>query len=150
MKKSIIAASIISLLSLPALADLHEQGVIDYQGKKATQSTIDANAAHAATLNFADTASFERANKNLIAPFDADTNAILRDKFCITHVSRPDGACRRILSGAGRKDRNGGQTQGEKYVYCINERPVGKWCPFWPSNPEMEPVHGALYLCCQE
>lgn len=81
MKKSIIAVSIMSLLSVPVMADLHEQGVIDYQGKPATQSTIDANTAHAATLNFADKAAFERANKNLIAAFDDETNAILRDQF---------------------------------------------------------------------
>lgn len=90
MKKSIIAASIISLLSYQALADQHEQGVIDYQGKKASQSTIDANAAHAATLNFADTAAFERANKNLVAAFDEDTNAILREKFEFIGDETPD------------------------------------------------------------
>lgn len=90
MKKSIIAVSIVSLLSTQVMADNHEQGVIDYQGKPATQSTIDVNAAHAATLNFADKAAFERANKNLIAAFDDETNAILRDKFTFIGDETPN------------------------------------------------------------
>jgi alkyl sulfatase BDS1-like metallo-beta-lactamase superfamily hydrolase len=92
MKKSIIALSMISTLSLNALAAQHEHDhlSVDYQGKEATPATAAHNAEVAKTLNFNDKNAFTRFNQNRIAEFDQATADILRAEFSFISDKYPD------------------------------------------------------------
>ena len=67
MKKSILAVSVLSIVSAHAFADY--ESVETYQGKPATSHTIEANNALAKTLPWKDTTAFDRSKRGLIAEF---------------------------------------------------------------------------------
>jgi alkyl sulfatase BDS1-like metallo-beta-lactamase superfamily hydrolase len=92
MKKSIIELSMISTLSLNALAAQHEHDhlSVDYQGKEATPATAAHNTEVAKTLNFNDKNAFTRFNQNRIAEFDQATADILRAEFSFISDKYPD------------------------------------------------------------
>jgi alkyl sulfatase BDS1-like metallo-beta-lactamase superfamily hydrolase len=92
MKKTTIAFVIINTFALNAFAAQHEHDHIsvDYQGKPATQATIDANKAVASTLKFEDKTAFKRFNHQLITKLDKETEAILRAEFSFISEQYPD------------------------------------------------------------
>ncbi len=96
MKLSAVTLAIISTATLgfssATIAAQHEHDhiTVHYEGKSASQSTIEHNQAIAATLNFADTKAFEQSSKNLIAKFDEATAAILRAEFAFISEQTPD------------------------------------------------------------
>ena len=75
--------SLALVMSFPALASnhAHEHVDVNIQGKEASQATIAANKAFSETLNWADTAAFQRNLDGLIAPLDADSAAIMRNDY---------------------------------------------------------------------
>ncbi|GIU51529.1 MBL fold metallo-hydrolase [Shewanella sp. KT0246] len=93
MKKSIIAVSILSIISTGAIAHNHDEhaghahehvtagALATGKGKPASQHTIDANKALAETLNFEDTRVFADNDRGLITPLDEKTSTHLRDRF---------------------------------------------------------------------
>ncbi|WP_372943038.1 alkyl/aryl-sulfatase [Shewanella sp.] len=92
MKKSTIALSMITILSLNAFAAQHEHDhiTVEYHGKAATPATVAHNAALAKNLNFDDKVAFERFSKNQIAEFDQATADILRTEFSFISEQIPD------------------------------------------------------------
>ncbi|WP_394200357.1 alkyl/aryl-sulfatase [Shewanella waksmanii] len=92
MKMSVVTLAVVSIINGGAYAAQHEHDHISvsYEGKAATQHTIEANKAHAATLNFADTTAFKQSSQNLVAKFDSKTAAILRAEFAFISEQTPD------------------------------------------------------------
>ncbi|WP_282109948.1 alkyl/aryl-sulfatase [Shewanella algicola] len=92
MKKSTIALSMITILSLNAFAAQHEHDhlTVDYHGKAATPATVAHNAALTKSLKFDDKVAFERFSKNQIAEFDQATADILRAEFSFISEQFPD------------------------------------------------------------
>ncbi|WP_417347535.1 alkyl/aryl-sulfatase [Ferrimonas sp.] len=100
MKKSIIALSVVMSISTPLLADQHDHGAgkdehaltstFSYQGKPATQATIEANRQFAKQLDFANKKGFEETRKGLIAEFDQETAAIIWNDYRFLEGETPD------------------------------------------------------------
>ncbi|MCM2678863.1 alkyl/aryl-sulfatase [Echinimonas agarilytica] len=100
MKHSIIAFSVATIVGVhlvPQSAVAHGDGemefapiVLNYDGKPASEHTINANKQVAETLNWDDRTAFELDAKGLIATLDENTSAIIRDSFEFIGSDIPD------------------------------------------------------------
>ena len=92
MNKSLFTVGLIASFSAHVFAAQHEHEhiTLQYEGKPATDHTISANNKVAASLNFDDKKAFEEFSKNLIAPLDEATAAILRAGFAFIDKTTPD------------------------------------------------------------
>ncbi|WP_426414895.1 alkyl/aryl-sulfatase [Aestuariirhabdus sp. LZHN29] len=73
-----------------AAAHADTEIVLDYAGKPATAHTREANQNQAGRLNWDDTRAFTDARRGLIARFDAETAALLREQFEFIGNEAPD------------------------------------------------------------
>ncbi|RRJ83196.1 alkyl/aryl-sulfatase [Aestuariirhabdus litorea] len=79
LSRTLCAAALAALVSGPTGA--HTDIALDYRGKPASQATRAANQSLAERLNWNDTQAFADAQRGLVAPFDAATEAVLRKQF---------------------------------------------------------------------
>lgn len=97
---ALLSAALFTTLSPSAMSDPHHHDKggdehaltqsFNYQGKPATQATIEANRKFAKTLDFSNQDGFKQTRNNLIAKFDAKTADILWNDYRFLEQDAPD------------------------------------------------------------
>ncbi|EDL53477.1 alkyl sulfatase [Vibrio mediterranei AK1] len=118
MKKSILAVSVLSIVSAHAFADY--ESVETYQGKPATSHTIEANNALAKTLPWKDTTAFDRSKRGLIAEFGDHRAGELKNRMAhLDNDEIPASVNPSIWRQAQMNFTSGGLYQVTEGVYQI-------------------------------